>query len=352
MAGSSKSRQGVARAKGVSKAVATEVLMPAVREIFRADPRVRSVGIGRYEAGFGFVVVRNVSLSLPPALSEKPTLLCQGVPVLSIESERDPERLVSLPQTGPGSPAGSVIAEQGQHRPVVCGLQIQNFDNDERTGILAEEQLVVGTIGCLVQLRNGDAGFLSNNHVVAGENQGVRGKDRILQAGGGTFSAHDQVGLLLDFVGLKASPHGANPGSGRVFLNDVDAGLVRMTSCKWEQAYLLERNLPAPRGTAEANVGDKVFKVGRTTGPTWGEVTQIRTVWGPMAYKLGPCWFRRGFVINGKEDEKFSGGGDSGAAIVREDGMVLGLLMGSDGDRAWACHIGDVLRALNCSILQ
>ena len=276
----------------------------------------------------------------------------RGFSVTFLDTDRDPERLVKLLLIGPGSPTTGV-PEQDQHQTVVCGLQVQNYDDDERSGKLAEGQIIVGTIGCVARLSSGNPGFLSNNHVVAGENRGVRGKDRILQAGALTSSPGAQVGLLSDFVDLKPSPAGATLALGTAILNDVDAGSVKATSPDdYKQGYLPSRSLPTPSGIADARLGDKVFKVGRTSGLTRGEVIQTPVIVGPIPYAPGPCWFRRSMVIQGENGTPFSDHGDSGSAIVRyEDGKVVGLLFAGNGQHTWACRIDDVLRSLNCRIL-
>lgn len=323
----------------------------AAVEIFGADPRVRSVGVGRQGEGFGFSAIRNAKVPVP--LSQvKGISEYRGFSVTFLDTDRDPERLVKLLLIGPGSPTTGV-PEQDQHQTVVCGLQVQNYDDDERSGELADGHMIVGSIGCVARLSSGNPGFLSNNHVVAGENRGVKGKDRILQPGGGTISPGAQVGLLSDFVRLKPSPAGATLALGTAILNDMDAGSVEATSpeqCK--QGYLPSRNLPTPSGIADAMLGDKVFKVGRTTGLTRGEVIQTGVIVGPIPYAPGPCWFRRSILIQGENGTPFSDHGDSGSAIVRrEDGKVVGLLFAGNGQHTWACRIGDVLRSLNCRIL-
>jgi len=57
--------------------------------------------------------------------------------------------------------------------------------------------------------------------------------------------------------------------------------------------------------------------VGRTTGLTHGEVTQVGVIVGPIPYAPGQCWFRNGLVVEGLNGTMFSDHGDSGSAIVR-----------------------------------
>jgi hypothetical protein len=98
-------------------------------------------------------------------------------------------------------------------------------------------------------------------------------------------------------------------------------------------------------------LNDKVHKVGRTTGLTWGEIKQVGVIVGPIGYGIGPCWFRQTFVVEGINGTAFSDHGDSGSAIVRDsDGMLLGLLYAGNGTQTYACPIAPVLSALQCKL--
>jgi hypothetical protein len=342
------------KATGVKIEQASEMLMEAATEIFGSDPRVRSVGVGQRPDGFGYVAVRNAAVILPQ--TTKLTFVTQhkGIPVTFVDSHRDPETLVKLPYSGPGSPTtASMVPEQASRRPLVSGLQIENFDDDVRTKVIAGGHIIVGTLGCFVGLENKAKGILSNNHVVAGENRGIRGKDRILQPGTGNLTTQEAVGLLSDFVALQQSPAGATLAAGNVVLNDVDAGTVELNanSGTIRQGYLPGRKLLTPNGFAQAQSGDKVFKVGRTTGLTRGEITQTPVVVGPIPYAPGPCWFRRAIVIEGLNGTLFSDHGDSGSAIVRDDGKIVGLLFAGNGEQTYACAIDTILQKLKCNIL-
>jgi len=109
-------------------------------------------------------------------------------------------------------------------------------------------------------------------------------------------------------------------------------------------------NLPDPKGLLTPRVGDKVWKVGRTTGLTHGTITAIGTVVGPIPYDPGPCWFRGQFEIVGDNGTLFSDHGDSGSAIVSTTGEVIGLLYAGNGQQTYACPIESVLPALNCTL--
>jgi hypothetical protein len=336
---------------GLSYAEVERVLESAVASLFKADPSVQSVGIGRHGGGYGIRVVKNIAKILPiaarvGALSNE----FQGVPVTVIHSQSDVRTLAKVPP--PGSPmAGSMIPEQGRIRPVVCGLQIQNFDDDIRQATLAEGYIIVGSVGCFVKLASGKTAILSNNHVVAGQNRGIKGADRISQPGGAIIGP-DQVATLTDFVPLHASPAGAAPIMGTIVWNDVDAGVAELCEgVNFTQGYLPSRGLIAPSGTDNAQPDDLVFKIGRTTGLTHGKVTDISTTVGPIPYDVGGCWFRRSFAIEGLEGTIFSDSGDSGSAVLREKtGEVLGILYAGNGSQTYACPIDTVLASMACKL--
>src|SRR5262249_34640558 len=161
--------------------------------------------------------------------------------------------------------------------------------------------IIIGTLGCFVTLADGRPAILSNNHVVAGENAGQRNRDRIFQPGSGIDDPDQQLaGILTDFVDIVPSPADATPQAGTAIFNDVDAGVAgAVEDVAFAQRYLPFRSVPAPNGVAAAKVGDRVFKIGRTTGLTRGSVVAVNSITGPVPYDPGPCWFRRTIVIEG-----------------------------------------------------
>lgn len=325
----------------------------AAATLFDADPAVRSVGVGRHRGRPAFVTVRNANVIVPMSASREavPRRLL-GFAVQHLESFHDPVGEHRVPHTGPGSPAvGSLVPEQSMHRPLVCGLQVQNFDDDVRTGVIEQGSIIIGTLGCFAD-HQGKPAMLSNNHVLAGENRGIRGKDRIFQPGSGSFSSAEHVATLTDYVKLLTSPPGAAPRLGNVVYNDVDAAIARLREgVAFAQAYLPLRTARPPSGTAVPAFGDEVHKVGRTTGLTYGKIVKTSTIVGPVGYGIGPCWFRNSFTIVGINGTMFSDRGDSGSAIVRsKDGAVLGLLYAGNGTQTYACPIDLVLSAMDSSL--
>lgn len=328
---------------------------PAAGEIFDADATVRSVGVGRVGNGFGYIAVRNVQAIIPFNLQQKmaPLNSFEGIPVVYAESHADPEQL-ALFSSGELTQAAGMASfpERNAHAQLACGVQIQNYDDDLRSGNIDKGFVTIGTLGCFVGLADGDVAMLTNNHVAAGQNRGLVGKDRICQPGTAARAGISHIAMLTSFVALERSPDGASVKKGDAVLNELDAAVASLgPAVAFSQAYLSSRAVQAPIGVAEAAEDDKVYKIGRTTGLTTGTVKQVGAIMGPVPYDVGPCWFRRSIVIESDNGNSFSDRGDSGSAIMRADGMVIGLLFAGNGTQTYACPIGPVLDSFGASLL-
>ena len=332
---------------------AFELVERAAAELFESDPTVRSVGVTRTMTGdYGFRAVRNNALPTPLNARTLPVREVLEIPVIYTDTYGEVESQLLVPGTGPAAPSNSSsVPEVNQHSPLVCGLQIQNFDDDDREGTLQQGYMIIGTLGCFVTAASGNIAALSNNHVMAGENRGLRNQDRILQNGSTTFQPAQHVATLTDFTPLQASPAGAKPHLGNVVYNEIDAAIAELeAAANWNQAYLPTRGLTAPLGIASAKLGDQVFKVGRTTGLTYGEVVDVGVVVGPVTYSAGECWFRRSITIEGLNGSQFSNKGDSGSAILRTNGEVIGVLYAGNGQQTYACPMSEIFNELNCQL--
>jgi len=322
----------------------------AAKEAFDADPRVQAIGVAGDPNRAHYRAVRNTAAILPMATNVRHASEYGGIDITYVDARNDVEAHVKLPSSGPGSPtAASLVPEQHRRRPLVCGLQIENYDDDVRTQVIAGGHIIVGTLGCFVRTPDGSIAILSNNHVVAGENRGLKGTDRICQP----FGQADAVSGLTDYVALRPSPLGARPAQGNVVFNDVDAGIAALnSSIGHAQGYLPARTgLKGPTGTSAPANGIAVFKVGRTTGLTYGEITDVGTIVGPIGYAPGPVWFQNCFTVEGLGGTMFSDHGDSGSAIIEKaTGAVLGLLFAGNGQQTYACPISSILTALNCTM--
>jgi hypothetical protein len=227
--------------------------------------------------------------------------------------------------------------------------------------------ITAGTLGCLVT-RGGQVYILSNNHVLADSNQGQPG-DAILQPGpydGGTLA--DQIATLEEFVPINFGTDGSIcpiatgladvfNGLAQIFgsrhrmrafqenpeMNLVDAAIARPLSADLVKKEILE--IGEPQGVGEGTLGLRIRKSGRTTGLTSGEITQVdATV--RVGYGGGNTATFTDQLIAGP----ISSGGDSGSAVLDEDGRVVGLLFAGSAQTTVINRIQNVLDALNVSV--
>ena len=203
---------------------------------------------------------------------------------------------------------------QQNSRPLLIGVSIGHVD------------VTAGTLGAFVK-RGGVTCVLSNNHVLAAEDQASAG-DVILQraAFDGGRAPKDAVATLVSWVRLK--PRGTNL---------VDAALGAIKDGVGHDARRLrelvngkDRTLTG-LGPELVDAGDSVFKIGRTTGPTMGRVTAFDLDNVVVNYEVGNLRFDGQMEIEGVGTKPFSDGGDSGSLIVNSAMKAVGLLFaGSD----------------------
>jgi hypothetical protein len=222
-------------------------------------------------------------------------------------------------------------------RPVLIGASVGHY------------LVTAGTIAAFPTLREaGGRVLLSNNHVLANENQGKPG-DAILQPG-----AYDQgkdpadaIGTLKTFVPLDPAAPNLVDAAIAVLAEGIDVDHATLPGIG---------TLRGPR-TAPLGPGDGVFKIGRTTGLTRGTVTAIEVDNVVIDYEIGNLRFDRQTEIEGQEDASFSEGGDSGSLVVDEHGFAGGLVFagtdqgGADGKGlTYANDLSLVLDRLNLTL--
>jgi len=226
---------------------------------------------------------------------------------------------------------------QTRQRPLVPGISIGHY------------AITAGTLGCFVwRGRSKAARVLSNNHVLANENDGERGDD-IVQSGtyDGGRRPKDVVGSLDKFVRLKA---------GQANLVDCATasinGGIEISPQTIKGIGRLSGVLPF------VEEGIAVHKLGRTTGLTHGRVTAIELDDVVVAFDQGNLSFDNQIEIEGDGNRPFSDGGDSGSLIVDDDVRAVGLLFagGDQGGRngrglTYANSIGTVLDQLGAQLL-
>jgi hypothetical protein len=218
---------------------------------------------------------------------------------------------------------------QKRRRPLVVGCSIGHF------------KITAGTLGCFVKDRaTGEILILSNNHVLANENNALAG-DTIIQPGkfdGGKVSS-DAIGQLRRFVKLK-----------KTAANLVDCALSSIkASINSNPRKLGSFGNIAGLGPAVVADGTDVRKVGRTTGETKGRVTAFELDNVVVAYDIGNLRFDDQIEIEGSGSKSFSDGGDSGSLIFdTQRGAVALLFAGGDegGSNGKGLTYGNPIRAV------
>jgi len=298
-----------------------------------SKPNVVACGVGYKETG-GVVtdelaVIVSVQRKVPSAQLAPQHM----VPRALGEVRTDVVEVGKIKAWRPSPNAGA--GPRDKWRPAPGGVSIGHVD------------ITAGTLGCLVT-RGGELFILSNNHVLADINR-ARPGDPIIQPGrydGGTPA--DEIAQLADFIPIRfgteetecplaslteqalnwvaraaGSDHRVQSYRLAPAENQVDAAIARPLSTDLVERRILEIGLP--QGVHGATLGTQVQKSGRTTGHTQGVIRQI-DVTVAVDYEGRTATFADQLMAGG-----MSSGGDSGSAVLDEDGYVVGLLFaGSD----------------------
>jgi hypothetical protein len=217
-------------------------------------------------------------------------------------------------------------AERGRERPLSIGLSVGHVDGG------------TGTLGFFAETE-GTRVLVSNNHVIALENNAAPG-DLILQPGpsdGGTEA--DRVAHLHDFVPLDFA---GGPNTVDLALaatdEDIDGGSFPGGSLN-----------PDPQD-ADRNL--VVRKRGRTTGVTRGLVTDANATI-KLRYLHGTAILREQCLVRGLENMPFSQPGDSGALVIDETARrPVGLVCGGSARYSIMNRIRPVLDHYGLVFLQ
>jgi len=209
---------------------------------------------------------------------------------------------------------------------------------------LGHYRITAGTFGCVVRdISNNQRLILSNNHVLADENEGEVG-DPILQPGSadGGQAPGDTIATLLRYIPIQFNGDSGDSSSClplkwlftlfpflkpeiAVTTNLVDAAVAAPLQDDMISDEILE--IGEVRGVTAATLGMAVRKSGRTTGLTSGQINLIdATV--VVTYSAGRmARFENQILTSG-----MSQGGDSGSLLVAANAqLAVGLLFaGSD----------------------
>ena len=226
-------------------------------------------------------------------------------------------------------------------RPLIIGASVGHY------------AITAGTLGAFVRC-DGATCILSNNHVLANEDRGGKGDDVLQRAAyDGGSRPGDKVATLRDW---KAFTHSG--------ANYIDAALAAIDDGVDFDPVLLRGVRGADRRMAgqaaePVDVGDILFKVGRTTGVTRGRVTAFDLDNVVVGFDIGNLRFDNQIEIEGAGGDSFSDGGDSGSLILNSKMEAVALLFagseqgGTNGrGMTFACPIGRVLTDLKATLLS
>ena len=237
---------------------------------------------------------------------------------------------------------GSVRSFKPWYRDVVRPLKIGPS--------IGHRDVTAGTLGGFVSVSGRDGTFmLSNNHVLANVDRATSG-DPVLQPGPIDNLSPTQLiaGRFETAVPLDSN----NP-------NTVDCAIARVEPDIDVEPRVLW-NVGSLTGTAEPydSASDLVFKIGRTTGLSWGRISAIEL--DPLHIRMDSTIhaFDNQIEVEGLGRSPFSRPGDSGSLVVDTQYRAIGLLFAGStaGGRngkglTYVNPIGDVLNNLNAKLV-
>jgi hypothetical protein len=294
-----------------------------ILEEFGWNPNINGAGFGRRivrgEPTDTPACVVYVSTKIPEDRLAKEALLPRSLTVRGVRVEVDVAR------------AGPFYAQAyiGRERPAPSGISV------------GHPNVTAGTLGCLVtDRRTGNLSILSNNHVLANQNDAGVG-DSALQPGtaDGGSNPGDRIGSLARWVNINFSggnnvvdcaiahtsatnvvdamkgnqmlpPTPGQPAVGLLFAGDCFRTLLNPIN---EVAARLDvEMLRGSAARAGTGPGDHVQKTGRTTEYTTGEVDAI-DVTATIKYGVG----KEATFTQCIATTAMSAGGDSGSVVCR-----------------------------------
>ncbi|MDF1514106.1 MAG: hypothetical protein P1S60_09880 [Anaerolineae bacterium] len=252
--------------------------------------------------------------------------------------------------------AFALLDPRARHRPAQPGISVGHF------------RITAGTIG-LVVYREGAPYILSNNHVLANSNDAQIG-DPIYQPGsadGGT--ANDQIGTLADFepidfgettadcavannltallnalARLAGSRHRLQAVRQTAGVNIMDAALAQPDDPAQVNPEIMGIGMVA--GVADPYLGQRIQKMGRTTGITQGMINQV-----DVTVKVNYGGRTVSF-----SDQVFAGNmsspGDSGSSILDMGRQVVGLLFAGSETTTILSPIQPVLERFDVTVMS
>jgi hypothetical protein len=231
------------------------------------------------------------------------------------------------------------------------------------------EYLSVGTLGFIVCDPQERLYLVSNNHVIANENDARKG-NVIVQPG--TLDLTDTELDLMDTLArlrnqlriakLSAWVDIEFPTSTQVPFNEVDCAIAEIEQNRRSVTEVARIGLGGvsrglgPDYRVDADSGrvagsTRVYKAGRTTGWTEGEVVALNVL-TDVEYGAGVARFRNQIAIKPTADNTgpFSDSGDSGSGIYNQAHKLVALLFAGSATRTLANPARKVMSALESAL--
>jgi len=227
------------------------------------------------------------------------------------------------------------VSRTAKVRPIVGGISL-GVPEEVYGGKMA------GTLGLVVQGPGGYHYILSNAHVIAmnSKAQFLPLGTAVIQPGsydGGSVS--DKVGELYKYIKIVFGPKGKNYADAAIAKITIDSYLVgEVLDNDNQSTYTIS-------GTTEVNVGDTVRKSGRTTGVTYGNVTDTAATVKVWYTQSKWAVFYDQILVS----QPFVESGDSGSPVDK-DGKFVGLVFAGSSNVAVVCKAKYVIDGLGISI--
>ncbi|WP_405673296.1 hypothetical protein OG848_27960 [Streptomyces canus] len=241
---------------------------------------------------------------------------------------RIPEKYEGLSTKVIESGEFGALVERSRHRPAPSGVSLG----------VTRDSSQVGTLGFVAHRWN-EFFVVSNNHVLACENEGIKG-DAVLQPAqldGGKNA--DQIGELDSWIDLSFDGRDSPVD---VALARVDRSLVSGTICA-ESIQIDKPRRPRRRMRVRAHA--------RTSGATLGEIAATDSTIR--------CRYRRGWVVLSRQivvkgyGAPFSQLGDSGALVLEDETCrSIGMLCAGTPRFSLVTPISRVLEATGVTLLR
>jgi hypothetical protein len=207
---------------------------------------------------------------------------------------------------------------------------------------IGHPKIRAGTFGALVQDKQGKVYILSNSHVLANCGSAKKGDD-ILYPG-----KFDKGKLPAD---VRAKLHKHIPLRKGKKENEVDCAIAIPLVPHFADLLAEIKGWGLPKGVIKPKRGMKVMKVGRTSGKTSSEITDVhfRGTFDYSEHGLGDLKFREQILCR----KKYTKGGDSGSLVIdKATGKAVGLHF-AGGPFGGSAHnpIDKVLKALGVTLV-